>query len=526
MTIETTAVEQGVKAAPRKLLCYELNEVPWPVIDFYLQRRPHSALASLLGNADQFSSHCVDLGELQPWSTWPTLHRGVSNEVHKINFLNQDLSNAEAWPPVWQHLNAAGVSTGIFGSLQSYPAVHHPQMRFHVPDTFAAGSETVPPRYVPFQSFNLKQTGDNKAVASRVGFGDLKEALGLFNTGIRPTTWLKVAKHLFDERRNPLYKKRRALLQPALAFDVFLDCLKNEKPQFVTFFSNHVAGIMHRYWKYSFPEDFDYTLQDTETDRFHAESILVAMDIFDAQLAELQAFSAANDYDIVILSSMGQEAIDRGEYVPELRMKDFERFIARLDPGYPVTMNLAMQPDIAFEFTSIADRDAFRALVGTLRDTAGDELFRVRYEPVGRTLSMAMARSPVLAGDGVMKVGEETCTDLGEYGLELITRDIGTGYHQPNGVFIWQRTGATPATVRGKAEARSAEDRSPAGTELPSLDQDRREIDSRRILPTLLQHFGVPRQDFMQPSVFDATDASAESAAPDAWQPDLRASAR
>ena len=32
------------------------------------------------------------IGELHPWSTWPTVHRGVTNETHRINFINQDLS--------------------------------------------------------------------------------------------------------------------------------------------------------------------------------------------------------------------------------------------------------------------------------------------------------------------------------------------------------------------------------------------------------------------------------------------------
>ena len=144
-----------------KLICYELNEVPWRVVDHYIQKCPNSSLGSLLSRSAQFTTNCNDHGELHPWSTWPTLHRGVSNEVHQIRFLNQDLEPANGWPPVWDILTRNGITTGIFGSLQSYPPVVSDNMLFHIPDTFAAGPETIPDRFEAFQAFNLKQTGEN-----------------------------------------------------------------------------------------------------------------------------------------------------------------------------------------------------------------------------------------------------------------------------------------------------------------------------------------------------------------------------
>ena len=32
-----------------------------------------------------------DIGELHPWSSWPTVHRGVDSSKHKIKFINQNL---------------------------------------------------------------------------------------------------------------------------------------------------------------------------------------------------------------------------------------------------------------------------------------------------------------------------------------------------------------------------------------------------------------------------------------------------
>ena len=304
----------------KKIAIYEINEVPWQVVDYYLEKRPKAYLAKFIGNSTNFITETKDSGELHPWSTWPTLHRGVTNDTHNIRSLNQDLSAADDYPPIWEILNTAGVTTGICGSLQSYPPRMNSSMSFHIPDTFSAGSETKPQCYSPFQAFNLKQTGDNNAQASGITATDIFSVFGLLRAGVKLSTLVKIGLHVANEFRNPLYKRRRSLLQPLVAFDVFKHCLKNQnQAQFVTFFSNHVAGIMHRYWKYSFPKEFDYSLE-SKTDYFHSESLMIAMDLFDSQLKELDRWALRNDYELVLCSSMGQEAIDRGEYVREAKI--------------------------------------------------------------------------------------------------------------------------------------------------------------------------------------------------------------
>lgn len=466
----------------KKLLCYELNEVPWRVVDHYLAARPGSRLAALLDRSAQFTTQCPDRGELQPWSTWPTLHRGVSNEVHRIDFLNQDLGPAAQWPPVWEQLVKQGVSCGIFGSLQSYPPVQHENMRFHIPDTFAAGPETIPAKYADFQAFNLKQTGANKAIASGVDLADLGKAVGLLRSGIRLRTGARVVRHLIDERREALFKTRRALLQPELAFDVFMDCLDVEQPDFVTFFSNHVAGIMHRYWKYTFPDDFGELGGTSARDRFHADSLLVAMDVFDAQLERLESFAERNDYALLIVSSMGQEAIDRGEYIPELTLDSLDKLLDSLHIEEQVTMNLAMQPDLAFVFQNSDALDAVNRRLSSITDTAGQTLLEQRYASVGTTLNLALRTSSTLARDHTAVVDGEH-VPLERLGLALLHRDQGTGYHQPEGILIWEG--------------------------LDTALAPRADVDSRTVLPSVLRHYGVAVPDYAQPPIPERASVAA-----------------
>ena len=133
-------VKQSI-AGVGPLILYELNEVPWRVWDWYVARRPDGAIARLLRESATFTTVTRDEGELHPWSTWPTLHRGVDNRQHHILFLNQDKSCADAFPTVWETAAQAGVRVGVFGSLQSYPVPESGNYAFYVPDTFAPGPE-------------------------------------------------------------------------------------------------------------------------------------------------------------------------------------------------------------------------------------------------------------------------------------------------------------------------------------------------------------------------------------------------
>lgn len=206
----------------RKLLVYELNEVPWRVVDFYVARRPGSTLAAFLEGAAQITTRTTDSGELHPWSTWPTMHRGVDNDVHNIRFINQDLSSARAWPPLWEILVANRRTVGIVGSLQSYPPLQHEHCLFHVPDTFAKGPETIPARYRAFQALNLELTRENKAVASTVRLSELLAGFSLLRAGVRPSTGYRLAEQLAREKTNPLWRSLRPMLQAHVAFDVFV----------------------------------------------------------------------------------------------------------------------------------------------------------------------------------------------------------------------------------------------------------------------------------------------------------------
>ena len=453
------------------LLVYELNEVPWRVIDWYVRRKPSSVLGRILNQANTLTTVTRDEGELSPWTTWPTLHRGVTNSVHNIRFINQSLGEAKDYPPVWEALQSAGKRVGLFGSLQSYPP---PKVgsgyEFYVPDTFAPGPETLPHKYEAFQRFNLRQTQQDGAKAKPVQFdsSSADDLLGMLRSGLSITTCLALAGHIIRERLNPLHRSRRSVIQPLVAFDMFQDALKHSRPDFCTFFTNHVAGMMHRYWKYTFPEDFGYEIKTAE-DKFHAESIGFAMDIANSQIGVLMQYVDSRNGRLLVATSMGQEAIDRGEYLGEWRITNVPQFLKAIAWTLPVKDLLAMQPDFNFALNSEADAEHFLAATAVLVDANGHSIWK-RAQRIGATVNLGLAPSAAALESGEAFLAStrdaKKSLPIADIGIEFFKRDPGTGYHQPRGALLLYGDGI-------------------------AANDARTEVDSTAVRPAILQMMGV-----------------------------------
>jgi len=197
----------------KRVVFYELNEVPRRVLEDFTRRNPGSTLARLLGQGAFFETVAEDQGVLSPWITWPTLHRGVSNDKHCISDFGQDLAEVNGeYPSFTELLARAGVRVGVFGSLHSYPLPPGvEQYAFYVPDTFANGPECFPETLSSFQDFNLKMVdASGRNVSKSVLLGPaarfMAQAPGL---GLRFDTVVRLAGQLLSERVNPARVGRR-----------------------------------------------------------------------------------------------------------------------------------------------------------------------------------------------------------------------------------------------------------------------------------------------------------------------------
>jgi hypothetical protein len=461
----------------RPIILYELNEVPFRIVDAFRQWRPDSALARRLDAFSQFETVAEEAVPLSPWITWPTLHRGVRYETHAIKNFGQDLSEVnDRFPPIWALLTRAGVRCGVYGSFHTYPLpADRDRYAFYVPDVFSHGSETHPSSLEPFQEFNLAMSRASARNVSRSV--DWRLALRMIPTlpalGLRLGTMLDLGRQLLDERRNPARRVRRRTYQTVLAFDGFMKQLRKTRPGFCTFFTNHVASSMHRYWAAAFPGDYDRFDYDEGWVERWCREIEFAMGKFDEELDRLLAFVDRNpEHVLLVASSMGQAATETKRTPTRLYVTDVARFMSRLGladgewesrPAMLPDHNVVVRPEKV---------DRFRGQLQRLRvndkDLVIDERENGFFSFVLRGLDPDLDHPYARLGDERIH-----WVDLGIKVEQIEDQANDNAYHVPEGILLRY----------------DPQDDAP--------DRGRTRLATTAIAPALLQHFGVAVPDYM-----------------------------
>jgi len=462
----------------RKIVLYELNEVPWRVFDQFAAWRPTSYVAKLLPVMRRFVTFTEDRSELSPWITWPTLHRGVTDERHGILSLGQDLSGVDReYPPIWELLARHSVSVGVCGSLHTYPLPPGVERyRFFIPDAFASGAECFPDAISIFQAFNLDMARKSARNVSHYipwlrALRLLPAATGL---GIKPRTAIDLIGQLVSEWRRPQQRVRRRTYQAVLEFDIFMHQLVTTRPDFATFFTNHVASSMHRYWAAAFPTDyseFEYTDKWVETYR---GEIAWTMEKADELFGRLVRFADHNpEYQIWVATSMGQTATEAKPVATQLYIADVGRFMIAL--GFAPqdwSQRPAMLPRYSFRLGPHR-LAAFRDTIAAVR-IAGKPIQYIDAGP--DSLTFSLGHKDLM--EGTVQVRERVLS-FEAMGLSNTPIEDSSGtsaYHIPQGCLVIY----------------DPQDRAPkAGCT---------EISTCEFAPALLKHFGAPRPDYMRNS--------------------------
>jgi len=459
-----------------KIILFELNEVPVRIFDYYREARPDSWIARNFSKFKKFETFSENQGHLSPWNTWPTVHRGVSNDKHYISDFNQDLRAVdEEFPPIWNLLSQKGIKVGVFGSLHSYPLpADMTNYGFYVPDVFAAGSECFPESVGLFQEINLSLSRESARNVDRaIPYSHIgKLLLNINELGFKASTLFDVGSHLVQEKIDAWKVTRRRTYQSVIAFDVFYKLLNRQRPDFVTFFTNHVASSMHRYWAALFPEDYENQKYEQEWIGTYNGEILFAMDKTDKMLSRLAAFIGHNpDYKLLIASSMGQHAIECEPLETQLYVVDKNKFMSML--GISDRADFDSLPSMLPQFNfSLVESKAgiFERSLSQLMVNGEPVIYR-RLE--GRGFSIDLGH-PNLKQTEVSLNGE--IIDLNESGMENVViedKSSSTAYHIPEGhLFSYH-------PLFGEAAF--------AQEQLPTAE----------IAPLILDNFGVGRPSYM-----------------------------
>jgi hypothetical protein len=298
----------------RKVILLEMNEVPFRIIDDFVERYPRSTLKKILDKSKQFDTVCEDQIELDPWISWPTLHRGVIDKDHKILHLGQSLEAADLqYPPLWDILSQKNISVGVFGSLHSSVVPKDlSKYTFYVPDFFADKVFSHPQNLESFQEFNLIMTRRSaRNIDRRIPLSNTLGFLARYiYSGMSWSTLQSTFSALLSEFRTPHLKCRRRSIQPLVGLDIFLNLMRNSQPDFSTFYTNHVAAAMHRFWAAAFPDDVHDNAMPEDWRMKYVDEIDFSMKILDQLLMRLKNFvDEKKDTVLVIASSIGQQGV-------------------------------------------------------------------------------------------------------------------------------------------------------------------------------------------------------------------------
>ena len=297
-------------AAKHLLGIPELNEVPWEILDDYVAARPASALARVLAGSHRYVDDrrpgppvaVDDLADAAP--------RRQRRAAHDLQLRPGPQRRRPAVPPIWSLLHDAGVSVGVCGTLHSYPAPDDLDgYAFPCPTRSPPSRWPTRPELVDFQRFNLAMS---------------RESARNVDTGIAKKDALEVVRH--SRRRDPPglrragqaaagraapagMTNRRRTFQSVLLFDIFAHQLRRSRPRFSTFFTNHVASAMHRYWAAYRPGDYQRLgLGQDWVETFRDEVMWAtgqAADMIGRLAGQVDANPGAQ---LWIASSMGQRA--------------------------------------------------------------------------------------------------------------------------------------------------------------------------------------------------------------------------
>ena len=415
-----------------KLIIYELNELPRKLLNHYIKIKPYSNLSKFKKYGCDLNTFTTDNGELHPWSTWPTFYRGVDNSIHKINFLNQARGFDKKYPPIWEILLKKNISIGIFGSLQSYPPIENKNVKFYLPDTFAPNYNAIPKHLETFQRFNLKIVSNNSGEVRSLRFIEIKYFLKFIMKNIIGfKSLIIIINQLFREKINKKFSRRRSLIQPLLTFDLYYQNLNRHKPDFSTFFTNHLAGMMHYYWLDIFPNDFKKPYRSP--DQFNRKSVIKALDIADKQIGLLMKFAEENSYELWVASSMGQQAIER-EKKQKLFLRDFKKLLSRMNLQPNNYRQLpSMYPDINIEGDKKENLEILIKRFLEIKFPNNKSIFEIRYKKNSKQVNFIFRTNDIKEDFLYFKDKKIKTKSLGlEFGFD----DQGTGYHSPNGILL------------------------------------------------------------------------------------------
>jgi hypothetical protein len=214
--------------------------------------------------------------------------------------------------------------------------------------------------------------------------------------------------------------------------------LKTKKPEFCTFFTNHAASAMHRYWAASYPDDYEQLTYSPEWISKFSNEIFFAMDKTDLFLKDLLNFLNKNrEYLLVIATSMGQKSLQGYPYHSMVCIENLDKFMNTL--GVP-SDDWESRPVMSPEYSVLVDSQYEKIFKENLENLCVvDKNSSLSYEYMGNGFFHWVLNYPNLPPEKEKIFLHGKPMDFADLGLKVISSDFQEGAaadHIPEGMLI------------------------------------------------------------------------------------------
>ena len=487
----------GSSREPPSVLFLELNEADLYWIDKLAAAGKLPVFRRLLGEGVCLRTSIPDFDPdadrawrtITPWIIWPSVYTGMKPREHGIIAFGQDTTPIQG-RCVWDVLDKAGVQTGVFGSLLSFPPRNHGAARYYVPESLADDPECFPDEARPVQKFSVFTSRNYSESFAGHAVEVTRLLLGSMKSGVRPGTVLRALAQVPCELlRGDAQVPERAMIQSYVLTDAFKQLYSRHRPRFATLHLNNVAYMQHRYWRAAEPDRFRDELSSTDQRFFGTvaerkayeqhfadwiERSLVWTDRLLDELLEL----AGDDAIFVVGTALGQKPHDPVHQIhnPVVRLvREVELFSALGIPDAKVLTQ--MNPDVSLTLQDEADAERAADAVRGLYVHPGKPLFEV--ERRGRQVFLELLMPRRQPGEVLPPIRHIARPDFEapfeRHVHEHKTNDQSTAQHDEPGFLLVYSRGRKLELVR---------------PQIPVTD----------IAPMLLSWFGIPPQPWMTDS--------------------------
>jgi hypothetical protein len=423
---------------------------------------------------------------ITPWIIWPSVYTGMKPREHGIIAFGQDTTQIQG-RCIWDVLDKAGVSTGVFGSLLSFPPRNAGSARYYVPESLADDPDCFPAEAKPVQEFSVFTSRNYSENFARQYVDATRLLLGSMRSGVRPGTVMRTLLQIPRELlHGDAQVPERAMIQSYILTDALKRLYADHKPRFATLHLNNVAYMQHRYWRAAEPQRFREELSLTDH-RFFAtvaqrkayeqrferwiERSLVWTDRL---LDELLALGG-RDAILVVGTALGQKPHDPVHEIhnPVVRLVHEEELFAAL--GLPRAKVLTqMNPDVSLTLADEANAERAADLLRGLYVHPGRPLFEVDRRGPQVFLELLMPRRQ--RGETLPPIRHTTLSGFevpfAHHVHEHPTNDQSTAQHDESGFLLAYSAGR-------------------------KLEMARPEIPVTDIAPTILSWFDIGPQPWM-----------------------------